>query len=95
MKEVTDRINQILPDTRSEEKTVTIQQWTRTVLERMDHYKTEHLVLLKEAMTLLELALWKANLDEEENGSATRKDNRVTCGASIVINNVLPFLVLK
>ena len=94
MKEVTDRINQILPDTRSEEMTVTIQQWIRTVLDRMEHYKTEHKVLLKEAMTLLELALWKTKLDEE-NASATRKDNRVTCGASIVISNVLPFLVLK
>ncbi len=94
MKEEIDEINQILPDTPTDEKTPTIQRWIETVLDRMEHYKAEHLMLVKEAMTLLELALWKAKLDEE-NGSATRKDNRVTCGASIVIKNMLPFLVLK
>jgi len=31
-------------------------------LSKIDHYKAEHLVLLKEATTLLELALWKAKL---------------------------------
>ena len=35
------------------------------VLSRMDHYKSEHQTLLKEAMTLLELALWKAKLLNE------------------------------
>jgi hypothetical protein len=28
----------------------------------MEHYKTEHKMLVKVAMTLLELALWKAKL---------------------------------
>jgi hypothetical protein len=31
----------------------------------MEHYKAEHFTLLKEAATLLELALWKAKLLEE------------------------------
>ena len=77
----------------------------------MEHYKTEHKLLLKEAMTLLELALWKAkilneadekrcNVDEVTKKAkidveAARKENRFTCGASIVIKNVLPFLALK
>jgi hypothetical protein len=77
----------------------------------MEHYKTEHKMLVKEAMTLLELALWKAkllneteekkcNVDEVRKKAkidteAARKENRVTCGASIVIKNVLPFLALK
>jgi hypothetical protein len=51
-------------------------------------------------MTLLELALWKAKLlDENEEGhindeAARRKERRITSGASDVINNVLPFLAL-
>jgi hypothetical protein len=65
-------------------------------------------MLVKEAMTLLELALWKAKLlegDLKEGGKkakkariddvSARKDHRVTCGANIVIKNVLPFLALK
>jgi hypothetical protein len=65
---------------------------------------------VKEAMTLLELALWKAKLLNETDGKkcnvdimtkkvidaeTARKEHRVTCGASIVIKNVLPFLALK
>jgi len=46
------------------QKNVVLEAWIVTVIERMDHYKSEHRLLLKEAMTLLELALWKANLDE-------------------------------
>jgi hypothetical protein len=77
----------------------------------MEHYKAEHQIMLKEAITLLELALWKAKLLHEAgekkcnidvvtkkvkiNGEAARKEHRVTCGASIVIKNVLPFLALK
>ena len=34
------------------------------VLERTEYYKAEHCVLLNEAMTLLELAVWKAKLDD-------------------------------
>ena len=60
MMEEIERINQTLPDTRS----VTIQQWIRSALDRMEHYKVEHRILVKEAMTLLELALWKAKLEE-------------------------------
>ena len=57
---------------------------------------------------LLELALWKAKLGEKEDSSAegrtkkakidvesVRKERRITCGADMVIKNVLPFLQLK
>ena len=59
---------------------------------------------------LLELALWKAKLlcDKEDRSgegqtkkakvdseSAARKDRRVTCGADVVIKNVLPFLQME
>jgi len=64
---------------------------------------------LKEATTLPELALWKANLRynmggvvEKEGVRTTRgkrkrarKEICITSGASIVIRNVLPFLQLK
>jgi hypothetical protein len=105
MKEEIDRINQTLPGIPASEKTKAIQQWIRSVIGRMEHYKTEHRLLVKEASTLLELALWKANLDENdvdlEGVRATRrkvkrarKERCITSGAGIIIKNVLPFLEL-
>ncbi len=93
-----------------EPKTVAIQQWVERVKGRIEHFKSEHYALLKDAMSLLELALWKANLDENvgcddaarEGVRVTRgqrkrarKDRCITSGASIVIKNVLPFLELE
>ena len=87
-----------------------IKRWMQIhVIPRMNHYKTEHYALLKEAMTLLELALWKANLDKKKSESLeevkakkakidaaiVRRGYRITSGAEIVIKNVLPFLLLK
>jgi hypothetical protein len=113
MKDEIDRINRDLPITpsNSNSKTDAIRQWMVRVLERIEHYKSEHYRLLKEFTTLLELALWKAKLDEEfgeasnnDNSTAkkvkidtqaVRKEQRITSGASIVIKNVLPFLKLE
>jgi hypothetical protein len=104
-----DRINQVLPNTPVDEKTAVIQEWIESVINRMEHYKAEHYALLKKDMTLLELALWKAKLDESDaseedtpNGKAVRnidvesvrKELRVVSGADIIIKNVLPFLKL-
>eukprot|EP00984_Skeletonema_dohrnii_P010263 scaffold3998_cov153-Skeletonema_dohrnii-CCMP3373.AAC.30 len=108
MKGEINRINQVLPDTVAEEKTAVTQHWIRSVIRRLDHYKV-HKALLKEATTLLELALWKADLNEKEEGvveregvrttrgrrKRARKEICITSGASIVIRNVLPFLELK
>ena len=110
MEEELDSINQTLLDLQFE-KGEAIYQWITRVLGRIEHYKSEHQILLKEAMTLLELALWKAKLlnelDEKKcnvnevtkkakiDAQAARKEHRVTCGASIVIKNVLPFLAMK
>ena len=105
MREDINRINRVL----SSEQTNEIRQWIQSVIRRIEHYKTEHSNLLREATTLLELALWKAKLDEEEGGArhgeapakrvkldveGTRKGARITSGASIVIKNVFPFLEL-
>ena len=86
-------------------KSVEICQWMRSTISCLDHYKEEHRNLLKEATTLLELALWKASLSDnmvrEGRGVITgevetsRDEIRYTSGADIVIKNVLPFLALK
>ena len=104
-----NRINRVLPTTDSLDKTAAIQRWMRSVINRLDHYKAEHHNLMKEATTLLELALWKANLRDnngcegEREGVRTTRGSRkrarkeicVTSGANVVIKNVLPFLQLS
>ena len=103
-----NRINLVLPGTSTFEKADEIRQWMELVIDRMDHYKAEHYRYVKEGITFLELALWKAKLGEKEDHSeegqtkkvkvdseSTRKERRITCGADIVIKNVLPFLQLE
>ena len=103
-----NRINQVLPNTPANEKTNVIRQWMELVLDMMDYYRAEHCRYVKEGTTLLELALWKAKLDaKEENAmereskkaevdaASARVQKRITCGADIVIKNILPFLQLE
>jgi hypothetical protein len=62
------RINKVLATTYSPNsgvKTRVIQQWVQLVARRFGYFKVQHYRLLVEAMTLLELALWKAKLDEK------------------------------
>ncbi len=47
-----------------------------SILDKMDHYKAEHNRYVKEGMTLLELALWKAKLGENEEHVARRGGKR-------------------
>jgi hypothetical protein len=109
MNQEIDRINQDLPNPPAGEKAGVIRMWIRSVISRMEHYKAEHLVLLKEDMTQLEVALWKAKLDDKDDDHSNlrvqakkakidvesmRNEGRIMSGASIVINNVLPFLKL-
>jgi hypothetical protein len=92
------RINQVLPKTHVDLKTKKIHQWTGRVLQRIEHYKSEHYALLKGNMTQLELALWKAQLYVEEanlpdvDAATSRHDARFKCGANFIIPLVLPFL---
>ena len=104
-----NRINQVLPATRPKEKTNEIQQWMEAVLNKFDHYKAEHDRYVKEGITLLELALWKAKLGEKEencgegrtkktkmiDATSARNERRIICGAGTVIKTVLPFLQLE
>ena len=76
----------------------------REIRRRIIHFQKE-LPKLKEATTILELALWKNRLDENghtttycqkkmrTDESSIRSQNRVTCGADVVIGHVLPFLI--
>ena len=109
MNKEVNRINQTLPTTNDRLQTNVIQHWMRSVIRRLDGYKAEHKAILKEATTLLELALWKANLDDNKRGKGerekvrttrgsrkrAREDSSVTSGAAVVIKNVLPFLQLS
>eukprot|EP00577_Skeletonema_sp_RCC1716_P019099 CAMPEP_0113387774 /NCGR_PEP_ID=MMETSP0013_2-20120614/8727_1 /TAXON_ID=2843 ORGANISM="Skeletonema costatum, Strain 1716" /NCGR_SAMPLE_ID=MMETSP0013_2 /ASSEMBLY_ACC=CAM_ASM_000158 /LENGTH=324 /DNA_ID=CAMNT_0000270715 /DNA_START=178 /DNA_END=1152 /DNA_ORIENTATION=+ /assembly_acc=CAM_ASM_000158 len=108
MEEEINRINQVLPNTPAGDKTDEIRQWMHSVLDKMDYFKAEHCRYVEEAITLLELALWKSKLDEKEDSCAegttkkaridvesARKEKRITCGADMVIKNVLLFLQLE
>ena len=96
-----NRINQVLPTSFRGDKTWEVRQGLRRVTNRLNHYKDEHKALLKEATTLLELALWKSNLDDNDEdevakeGQREREEMRVTSGADVVIKNVLSFLRLE
>mmetsp|Transcript_28633 Transcript_28633/g.43253 ORF Transcript_28633/g.43253 Transcript_28633/m.43253 type:complete len:337 (+) Transcript_28633:46-1056(+) len=61
-----NRINRGLPGLEDWEKTSEIVEWSERVRRKLNRHKREHQVVVKEAMTLLELALWKAKLDEAE-----------------------------
>jgi hypothetical protein len=80
-----------------------LRMWIASVLYKFDRYKAQHLNLLKEASTTLELALWKmrlnggnsdVSLEGDEGGRAECRDN---CGAdmTIIIPNVLSFLKIE
>ncbi len=94
-------INLVLPSTPPDRKTAMIKWWLASVSRKIEHYKREHNMRLKEAAIILELALWKNNLLEDNSKKAkidvksARKGKRVTSGADIVIKNVLPFLKLE
>ena len=82
--------------------------WLSNVQSKLSHYEAEY-QRLKEAATTLELALWKTKLVESNgqvkgetghrkkrkiDGSDTRSRCRISCGADIVIQHVLSYLVI-
>jgi len=77
----------------------------RSIREKLAHFEDE-LPKLKEASSILELALWKVRMavnDQEipsrrqkkvkTDEASSRKQCRVTCGADVIIRLVLPFLI--
>ena len=83
MNQEISRINEVLPNTPANEKTNAIQGWIRSVIDRMEHYKVEHNTLLKEDMTQLELAVWKAKLEEKEESESGSLGGKVAEKAKI------------
>jgi len=111
MNQQINRVNLTLPTVPAGSKTTFIQDWIVSTHRRFNHCKKEHYKLLKEATTLLELALWKSMLEINADSSfevnpkkkakiddmTSRTKQRIASGAamSIVIKNVLPFLRLE
>ena len=110
MKREVSSINRALPTLNAEGiQTDGIQNWIESVLRRLEHFKAEHYTLIREAMAILDLAVWKTMIDDEneyEDDSqrakkvkmdmkAMRRERRVTSGADIVVKNVFPFLRLE
>ena len=70
---------------------------TQAVYERLATYES-----IKEGTSVLELAVWKAEIDKGRNkrqrveGEDSYKEQcRVNCGADVIIRNVLPYLLPK
>ena len=97
------------PDSQIGEKAMVVRRWMSSVISKLNHYKAEHQRLLNESATVLDLAIWKANLNDTDESRLVREGVRttrgslkrarreisITSGASVVIKNVLPFLQLK
>lgn len=73
--------------------------WLNGIKSKLSQYEDEY-SNLKEATSLLELALWEMELnDQSKKGRQNkkmkidRKQYRVSCGAEIVIQHVLPYLL--
>jgi hypothetical protein len=90
-------------DFNADEDNFDILQSIRLKLSRFE----DELPKLKEATTILELALWKNRINENNNQHTTidrrkkiktgdasiRRQCRVTCGADVIIGHVLPYLI--
>jgi hypothetical protein len=66
------------------------------IRSKLVHFDSK-LLKLKEVTTILELALWKMNKNDHQDmatpDSNIQSQDRVTCGADVVIGHVLPFLI--
>jgi hypothetical protein len=70
----------------------------REICNKFAYYE-DKFTKLKEVTTILELALWKMKMNENghqdmaTHDSNVRSQDRVTCGADVVIGHVLPFII--
>jgi len=99
MKAEIDRINQDLPlsSVRGVDKTTAIQEWMQSVLDSAEQYKVAHYAMLKECMSVLELAVWRANIVEAEKERERHINNKkkkavaATPSVSLKIDNEWSF----
>jgi hypothetical protein len=74
----------------------------REIREKLAHFESE-LTKMKEATSILELALWKKRINDTKlshqqktiktEGACIRQQCRVTCGADFIIGHVVPYLI--
>jgi hypothetical protein len=71
----------------------------RRIQAKVAHFEDEY-PRLKEITSILELALWKSGMNASHlqkktktDKSSIRRQCRMTCGADVVINLVLPYLM--
>eukprot|EP00985_Skeletonema_marinoi_P025345 scaffold18552_cov148-Skeletonema_marinoi.AAC.4 len=91
------RINRVLPKLTEDRKITKLHEWMESINYKIECYKLEHNKMMKEALTSIELGLWKIKLDDEHVTTRNKRKRgqcRVNCGADVVIKNVLPFLTL-
>lgn len=85
MNDEINRINRVLPLPSARDKTTEIQEWMQSVLNSIEHYKGEHYALLKEVMSIIELAVWNVKLLEAEkdrDGDDNKKSITTTTSSS-------------
>jgi hypothetical protein len=74
------------------------EMWRIETLTKLEYYESEY-QKLKESTSLLELVLWKMNIDASSTdndvamGDNNRLECRTNCGADVVIENVWPYLL--
>jgi hypothetical protein len=81
------------------------QAWHDETLAKLEYYESEYR-RLKESTSLLELALWKIEIDNDQgetmgggnkklklDQSEVRLQCRISCGADHVVENVWPYLL--
>ena len=74
MNEEINIINRYLPNTRHYEKTALIGQWMEGVIQRIEHYKSEHYALLKNNLTQLNLLFGRTSLRRQQRMMMLRRD---------------------
>lgn len=98
IEEKVNLFNRVLPTIPSNLKTRAMQQCIESVMDKIKFYKSEHNQLLKQAASVLELALWKTQIEREmiqqKLAVGHRADCRYVCKSDVVIANVMSFLLL-
>ena len=93
------RINRVLPTLGDDDKRkmTKLHEWMESINYKIECSKRIHNKMIKEALALIELDLWKIKLGDGHVATRNKRKRgqcRVNCGADVVIKNVLPFLTL-
>mmetsp|Transcript_27608 Transcript_27608/g.39531 ORF Transcript_27608/g.39531 Transcript_27608/m.39531 type:complete len:310 (+) Transcript_27608:100-1029(+) len=89
------RVNRVLPKLKDNRKLTKLHDWTESIYYKIESTKLVHNKNMKQALTSIELGLWKIKLDNDNVTSRNKRKRgqcRINCGADVVIKNVIPFL---